>query len=485
MLLSSSLAFIFGIFLYSFFQMFQIFWAATAILGAAVAVSIATRNKRAVAFAVITLFLALGILRTKAAFEKPDILKPLRDSGEVTTLTGIVRGEPDTRDTSTKLLVETEKAKILVTVPIYPEYRYGDRVRITGNLATPIEFPDFNYKEFLAKDGIFSVMYGPNVELLESGEGNIIYASILNIKSVLRESLENSLTGRNRELLSAMMLGDNSGLSQELKESLNTTGLRHITAVSGMHITIISNILMAALLGIGLWRRQAFYASIAALTFYIVMIGAPASAIRAGIMGSMLSFSRHVGRSASGQNKPGNSLRFLTLAAAIILILNPFLLWFDIGFQLSFLAMLGIIYLAPIFFEHIRFIPPKWKIREIIAMTLAAQIFTLPILIYNFGQVSTIAPIANILVVPLLGPILISGFLGILPGIALKPLGIIFSIPVFALLTYVSAIIDTASRVPFANIILTNVPWFWMIPYCLLAIFFIQKYKKSETNSLL
>ncbi|GAI23303.1 unnamed protein product, partial [marine sediment metagenome] len=130
-------------------------------------------------------------------------------------------------------------SRILVTVSRYPEYKYGDELKITGKLQTPPIFEDFNYKNYLIKDGIYSVVYYPKVELLNRGEyKNFIsaaYAGILFFKNKLRQSIYRSLSPPQSSILGAMLLGDKNRMSQDLKEKLNIAGVRHITAVSGMH----------------------------------------------------------------------------------------------------------------------------------------------------------------------------------------------------------------------------------------------------------
>jgi len=190
-------------------------------------------------------------------------------------------------------------------------------------------------------------------------------------------------------------LGDKRRLSEELKEKLNIAGVRHITAISGMHIMILSGVLMYLAMALGLWRGQAFYFALIILILFIIMVGLPASAVRAGIMVFFYLLAEKVGRPKSGS-------RAIVFAATCMLIANPLLLKLDVGFQLSFLAVMGITYLMPLLQKFLKF--------RLLAMTLSAQVFTLPILIYNFGYVSFAAPITNILIVPLLPFIMGLGF---------------------------------------------------------------------------
>ena len=390
------------------------------------------------------LFLVLGIWRHEIAQSK--IIYPEEQN---ITFTGVVAKEPDIRANNIKLTIESKevKGRVLVTSNRYPEYQYGDRLKITGELKKPEVFEDFNYKDYLAKDGIFAVMYWPQIELL-SREPFSIYGVILEFKNRLRESIYQNLSPPQSSILGAMVLGDKRKMPTELKEKLNIAGVRHITAVSGMHVAILTSILMAGLVGLGFWKKQAFYFTITLVALFIIMTGLQPSAIRAGIMAGLFLLAQYLGR-------PNVSSRAIVFAAAIMLAHNPLLLKLDVGFQLSFLAMLGIIYLMPTF--------KKWVKSGVLAMTLSAQVFTLPILIYNFGYMSAVAPLTNILIVPLLPFIMGLGFLSGLAGLVWQPLGWILSWPVWLLLTYLTKLVDWFSQIPWASLTIENLHWLWLI----------------------
>jgi len=196
-------------------------------------------------------------------------------------------------------------------------------------------------------------------------------------------------------------------------------------------------------LALGLWRKQAFYLSIFLIALYVLMIGTPASAVRAGIMGGILLTSQYLGRLSS-------AVRAVVFAATIMLFFNPLLLKLDVGFQLSFLAVLGIIYLQPRFLEWFKRIPdPKnLPLKTTLATTLSAQIFALPVLIYNFGYVPLVSPLANILIVPFLAPVTILIFVFGITSMIFWPLGYVLSWPTWLFLTYLTSIIDVFSKFP-------------------------------------
>ena len=475
-LLYFCLFFIAGIFLDSMIKIPQLAKLSFLIFGILL-ISVLGKYKKLVLIGFCILFLVLGIWRHQIAEFKIENneLRKFNDLNQKTALIGIVAADPDVRERTTKLTIKIHQiiegenisrpieGKVLVTTRRYPEYQYGDKLKITGKLETPKEIGDFDYPGYLAKDGIYSVAYWPQIELLERknyrGLTPAIYAKILEFKNKLRESIYQNLSPPQSSILGAMILGDKRQISDDLKQKLNIAGVRHITAISGLHVTILTSLLMTILIGLGFWRQQAFYFSIVFIILFIIMTGLQASAIRAGIMAGLFLLAQYLGRLSV-------SSRSIVLAAAIMLAQNPLLLRLDAGFQLSFLAMMGIIHLLPIFQDWFRKIPDDFQLRSILAMTLSAQIFTLPILIYNFGYVSLVSPLTNILIVPLLPYIMGLGFIFGIVGIIFQPLAWLLSLACWLLLTYLIKIVDFFSQ-PWAFKSL-EISWPWLIVFYLI-----------------
>ena len=236
---------------------------------------------------------------------------------------------------------------------------------------------------------------------------------------------------------------------------------------------------MLLLIGLGLWRGQAFYFALAILVLFIIMIGAPASAVRAGIMGGILLFAQKIGRL-------NNSGRAVVFAGAVMLALNPLLLKFDVGFQLSFLAVLGIIYLKPIFDKWLnKILPQKFNAKSVITMTFAAQIGTLPILIYNFGRISFISPLTNVLIVPALPYVMGAGFIFSLASVLWLGLGKILIWPTWFFFAYVTKLVEWLSKIPFAAKEISDVHWGWLVGYYILLVGWLIWYKKKKARGAL
>jgi len=491
-------SFIGGIFIASFFN-FSLLVVFLFIIFSLISIGPLWEHKRAVVFGFCLLFLVLGIWSYQYAEAKIENSKlgKFNDLEQEITLIGKVSKEPDLKENNTELTVKVQEiqtsdlsgerrisiknnlGKTLVTTKKYPQYRYEDRLKIAGFLKTPQVFEGFNYKNYLAKDGIYSLIYNPQIELLKKEDYqnpfSIIYAQILNFRNRLMEQIYKNISPQESSILGAIILGDKSKMEKELKNKLNITGVRHITAVSGMHVVILSGVLMSVLIGLGLWRQQAFYFTMIFIWLFIAMTGFQPSAIRAGIMGSLLLLAQQIGR----QNIAYRSIVF---AAAGMLAQNPLLLRLDVGFQLSFLAAAGIIYLGPYFRKWLKKIPKILNLREILTMTFSAQIFTLPILIYNFGYFSLVSPIANILIVPLLPLIMVLGFIFSSLGIVFPALGWLLSLPCSLFLMYLTSLINFFSEIPLSAIYFKLSPIWIVMFYCLLIFVFFKLQQKSELD---
>jgi competence protein ComEC len=473
------IAFVVGIALQSFINIPQVLLWGFLICGVVVIIfSVIFAKNTMMIISFCLLFLVLGIARLQISefTIAHDPLVKFNDTGRKITLIGQIIREPDYRDAQQKLTIKAGDSLVLVTTGRYPEYRYLDTLRVTGKLKTPAEFSDFNYKNYLLKDGVYSIMDNASVALVSKIHHyhffTFIYEKILLVKGKLSESINTNFSPPHSLLLQGIILGNNKNMTQELRDKLNGTGLRYLTAISGVHVVILSLMLMSFLLLLGFWRGQAFYITVVFIWLYIILTGLSASGVRAAIMGSIFLLAQKLGR----QN---TSSRTITMAAAIMLLQNPLLLLYDVGFQLSFLAAMGIIHVKPLIDHFLKMLftkkgmphdaqPPVIKhghyLMEIFSISVSAQLLTLPITTYNFGNISLVAIITNILVVPIVYFIMVFGFLVSVLGIFSPILGFIFSVPCWILVTYFLKVMDIFYQ-PWAIKTMQNIPYVWLILY--------------------
>lgn len=349
--------------------------------------------------------------------------------------------------------------------------KYGDIIEIEGTMEAPPVFADFNYRNYLLKDGIFSQIKARRIRVL--GHEKTFYWHVLSLKHILREKIKENFSPPQSLIFSSILLGDKNYLSASLKEELSKTGLRHIVAVSGMHIVILESILIPLFISLGLWRRQSLFLTLAFIFFYVVITGFQISTQRAALMGSVSVFSQILGR-------PYSSFRTLVFVAFLIVFLNPLLFFYDVGFQLSFLATAGIIILSPYFREWLKFLPEEnfLGFKSIISMSLSAQVFTLPILLYNFGYFSLVSPLTNLLILPFVPPLMLLGFLFLVFSLIFYPLGKIISWFCWIILTYIVKVVSFFSGFSFTTIQI-KIPWFlFLFSYFIIGLWLVYLKKK-------
>ncbi|MDD5750785.1 MAG: ComEC/Rec2 family competence protein [Candidatus Pacebacteria bacterium] len=252
------------------------------------------------------------------------------------------------------------------------------------------------------------------------------------------EVIERAFPSPQAELLSGILFGSQQNLDYEWKNKMNLAGVRHVTAVSGANIILLAQVLVWLGVALGLYRQWAALSAAFLIWGYIFMIGWPPSAVRAGIMASLLLIAGALGR-------PNRTQRAVVLAGAIMLAFNPRLLLFDAGFQLSFLATFGLIYLAPLLRDWLaskRGFLQTGNLAEFLAINFSAWIFTLPLSVYYFGYFSPMSIAANLFITPVVPLIMISGFLLLIVGSIWQPLAIAFAWPLNLPLNYFLQITD-------------------------------------------
>jgi len=365
--------------------------------------------------AACALALLLGALRYQRS------LPSLSDPGHVAyyngrgwvTLQGVISGYPDRRDTWTFVRIDVTdleidgqahavRGTILAQSPRFPEYHYGDRVRISGLLKTPPEMDGFSYREYLARRDIYSLLERARVELLATGEGCRFWSLLYAAKDRLRTSVVQIAPAPESSLLLGILLGIRSEIPEDVYGEFNTTSTSHLLVISGANVVIVTAIL-ARTLGRLLGRRRGYWVTMAGLAGYVLLVGADMPVVRAGVMAGLYLTGRHLGRGSTG---------YVSLCAAALLLtaLSPSSLW-DASFQLSFVATAGLLFIAdPL--ERLMNKCPRVRgtttrtgvfLRhgvEIAALTLAPQIMVLPLVATSFGRLSLVAPLANILVGP-------------------------------------------------------------------------------------
>ena len=389
-------------------------------------------------------------------------------------ITGTLVEPPDYRDQYTNLrlrvnAVDTGDSElpveglILVRVTNNQAFEYGDILRLRGKLKTPPENEDFSYRDYLAAQDIHSYMTSAEVTKLPGRGGNPIIAALYAFKQRSLENIYRMFPDPESSLLAGILLGVDTGLTEQLQQAFKNTGTAHIIAISGFNMSIIAGIFFVFFSRFLGDRRGAFFA-ILGITLYTFIVGADAAVVRAAIMGSLALFARQVGRRQMALNT-------LLAVAAVMCAVNPLYVW-DVGFQLSFFATLGLILYATPFSDFAnqvitRYFPPSTgeKLAELfsefVLLTLAAQLTTIPIMAYHFQRISLVSFIANPFILPPQPAVMILGGLALLVSHVSIFLGQLAAWVAYPFVIYTIRMVEIFDRVPHGTLFLGELSiWF-------------------------
>lgn len=457
------------------------------------------RNVTVAGFAVI--MLAFGLFWFWRA-DHPRLAKLNFGAGSANTLEGMIIDEPVRAGKNQRVVFreKTSGANILITARAYPEYRYGDVLKISGQVNRPENFSDdFDYAAYLAGQNIFHIMSFTEVELVERGRGSWFYAMLLKVKNEFSANVNYVLPEPHASFMGGLILGERRSMPAELTAELKETGTTHLVALSGYNITIIGSALYSSLVFLFIPASLAFILAIVGIILFTVAAGAAASVVRAAVMGILVLVAKREGRQYSMRNA-------LTLAAAAMLFYNPKVLRFDIGFQLSFLATLGLVYVSPILMGYyaklkLRLLPifreakliredrnlrqtnrnKKSFLADILISTLAAQVLVLPLLIYRFGKLSLVSPLANLAVLPFIPATMFFGFFTGGLGFAAQALARVAGFGSWILLDYELSAISFFARWPWAAF---EIPWLTpgtvLVLYAIIAYWLAKNFKSGK-----
>ncbi len=280
--------------------------------------------------------------------------------------------------------------RLLVRLPRGIAVESGDRLRLTTRVELPEDFDGFAYREYLARQGIGGIGEAQSAERVGRTDGPAAW--LASIRNALLDGLNRVVPEPEAALGAGILLGVRSAIAPDINEAFARAGLTHVVAISGWNIAIVAALVAAAARPVerrgGRWSAALIVT--ATVAGYVVLTGATPSVVRAALMAGALL----VGRLGGSRAHAGSAL---ALAALVMLLVAPSLLW-DVGFQLSLLATGGLIWFGGPIERRLAGWPGL--IREPVALTLAAQVTTLPVILVNFERLSLVAPVANVLVVP-------------------------------------------------------------------------------------
>lgn len=348
-------------------------------------------------------------------------------------------------------LTQNPKIKFIVYLPFFEKVQRGGIYLVEGKA----ELASSYYQQ----QGYFFVIKGKRSYQISAP--NFFYQTLNFIRDLFEEKIYQALPLKSASFLAGILFGAENQ-PKELKTAMKKTGTLHLIAMSGYNITIISSLIYQLFLWLPIPYFLVLPSTFLAIFLFVILVGAESSVVRAGIIGGIGLIFKNIGRPFL--------LRNVILATALVMVLvNPRVLAFDLGFQLSFLAFIGIVYLAPYLEKYIKL--------KSVAETLSAQILVAPLLLYKVGNFSLIGPVVNAIILPLIpylmvlgGIILIFGFIPLINSFAPQFLGI-FYLPGIK-------IIETFQHFGFLNY---NLPLVLVLCFYIIICYYLYQLNKNET----
>jgi competence protein ComEC len=435
------------------------------------------RDRRYLLLSIALIFLSLGYLRAHVV---PQVLNEehVREVGEEVVIEGVVVDTPDVRDTHQRVVVKDSGGeKTLAVLPRYPELSYGEWVKVSGTRTLPETFETesgrvFRYDHYLNARGIGSLLSFASVEEVKPREGWYHLRGVLfDVRKKLEEGVALAIPEPEASLALGMLLGGKQGLGEVLLDAFTVVGLLHIVVLSGYNVMVVAESVLRVLNRFG--KRRALLISGVVLVLFVVMAGGGSAALRALLMALIALLARYTG-------KTYGALRALAVVVFLMVLVNPLLLVYDPGFGLSVMATLGLILGVPHIEKRLLFV--KWKmLREVLSTTLGAQLFVLPLLLYETGNLSLIALPVSVLVLPVIPLAMMLSFFSAVVGVALPPLALFSGFPAYVLLSYITSVATYGSMIPFANVMLGTFPfWIVLLSYFVL---FLCIYTQSRASA--
>ncbi|MDE1970851.1 MAG: ComEC/Rec2 family competence protein [Patescibacteria group bacterium] len=354
-------------------------------------------------------------------------------------LEGVVASPPESTDKVTRFLIAVSsphvtRVSVVGDIHTLADIRYGDVVGVAGVAETPQAYT-------AAKDPTLRAEFAfPRVSLLHHADSFSYYARLLELKTVFAHNIQRSIPDPYASFGISLLMGK-SGIPAELSQAMRLTGTTHLVALSGFNISVMSVYLFSFLLWLRIHRKIALLLSGIIIIVFVIMMGAEASLVRAAVMGELVIVAGLLGR-------PYSFWRAVLCAACGMVVLNPVILINDVGFQLSFLATLGLALLLPIF--DTRFGGGEtvfdWKMNFF--ATCASQIMVFPILINTFGIFSPLSLVTNVLILSVIPAtmlvVFMVGLCGFVSSMFAAAIGLIASL----LLGYEIGVIRLFSTIP-------------------------------------
>lgn len=438
-------------------------WLAALCL-AAISLALVWRQPRYRSLHLLLMVLTLGGLRFTLT---PHTSALAAHNGHALTVEGTVVEAPQRNSDSLQLRIaaeivtyagrsETTSGIVLAETPGNQEIAFGDYVRASGDQFRPPVYDTFSYADYLARAGIFSLMPNAAVEVVQPSTDTSLAAALVSLREQARERIASALPEPYAGLLTGILTGDESGIAPEIEDAFARTGAAHVIAISGFNMVVVSGIVLAVLKRARIPDRRAAFVGILVVAVYTVFVGASASVVRAAVMTSLWIVGSSILRRKTFI--PAS----LAFAALLMSLANPYVLW-DVGFQLSLFATLGITLFTTPFTRWFQrgvdaLLPPRAAERVVnwlgptLIVSLAAQVLVLPLIALYFERISIVSMLVNLLIIPVQPLILVIGGLATIVALISPLVALPAYYAAIPALAWTTGIVRQFAQLPFAEI---------------------------------
>jgi len=405
----------------------------------------------------ISLIIALMIIALVRFFffipKAPDYSSVVGKSVE---LTGVVSEDPDIRlkNKHLNIQIDGKDVNILVFVGRDEEVSYGDEVKVKGILEVPENFTtnagkEFNYKRYLANKDIYYLIKNADIKVISNGHGSRVKSLLYKLRNSFIKNINKVIPMPESDLANGLILGVRGGFDEDTQQEFINTGTIHIIALSGYNVSIVANSVMKVF-NLILSTTLSIVLGVIVILLFIIMTGASSTAIRAGIMATIML----LGKMTERKYIAG---RALVVAGLVMVAYDP-RIFVDMSFQLSFVATFGVLYVTPKIFGWFKFVPIRFGFREMVASTVAATISVLPILLNLTGVLSLVSLPANFLILLIIPTVMLLIFITGAFGFILPILGVVFGYISYLFLLYMLSVIHFFGSLSFASVSIQSFP---------------------------
>lgn len=434
-------------------------------------------------FSVALLAGGVGMVRMEIA-SWPFQSSNIAPEGQV-VITGSVTRAPEARESTTHIYLTTDtidaaasKQTVLLYAPRNTSVKYGDSLLVEGELSVPETFTTdlgrtFDYPGYLRARGVSQVVFRPEITVVESG-GSPFFSFLYAAKERFTVALYNTIPAPESALAAGLLLGERAGFSESLEEAFRRAGIIHIVVLSGYNVMLVV-VFVTSILAMFLRPRARLIAGLIAIACFAIMVGLSATVVRASIMAALLLVAQHTGRHHA-------VMRALFFAAAVMVMINPHLLLFDPGFQLSFLATFGLLALSPYLEARFALVPDYLGLRSIAVASITTYLWVLPWLLYSIGEASIVGVLVNLLVLPLVPLAMLAAFLTGVVALIAPPLALFIGYGAYLILHFIILLGEWFGGLLIASFAVPQFEaWLVVLAYgCYLLVWYVHRQKGTS-----